>query len=56
MQLICSGDGDIPIFLKTASGNQADSACFGAIAVEYQNQIKVDGLMVADCAIYRTNI
>ena len=52
MQLICSGDGDIPILLKTASGNQADSACFGAIAVEYQNQIKVDGLMVADCAIY----
>ena len=51
-ELICSGDGDIPIFLKAASGNQADSTCFGAIAVEYQNQIKLDSLIVADCAIY----
>lgn len=52
MELICSGDGGIPILLKSASGNQADSTCFGKIAVEYQNQIKVDGLIVADCAIY----
>jgi len=52
MELVCSGDGDIPIFLKAASGNQADSACFGAIAVEYQNQIKIDSLIVADCALY----
>lgn len=51
-ELICSGDGEIPIFLKSASGNQADSTCFGEIAVEYQNQIKVDSLIVADCAIY----
>jgi transposase len=52
MELICSGDGDIPIFLKTASGNQADSGCFGAIALEYRNQIKVDSLIVADSALY----
>jgi transposase len=31
MELICSGDGDIPIFLKLASGNQSDSSCFGKI-------------------------
>lgn len=35
-----------------ASGNQADSSCFGKIAVEYQKQIKVDSLIVADCALY----
>ncbi len=52
MQLICSGDGDIPIFLKSASGNQVDSTCFGEIAVEYRKQIKIDSLMVADCALY----
>lgn len=51
-ELICSGDGDIPIFLKTVSGNQVDSKCFGEIAVEYRKQIKVDSLMVADCALY----
>jgi len=52
IELICSGDGDIPIFLKLASGNQADSSCFGQIAVDYQNQIEVDSLIVADCALY----
>lgn len=52
IELICSGDGDIPIFLKLASGNQADSSCFGEIAVDYQKQLKVDSLIVADCAIY----
>ena len=52
IELICSGDGDIPIFLKSASGNQADSSCFAKIAAEYQKQIQVDSLIVADCALY----
>jgi transposase len=52
IELICSGDGDIPIFLKLASGNQADSSCFGQIAVEYQKQIEINSLIVADCALY----
>lgn len=57
IELICAGDGDIPIFLKLASGNQADSSCFGQIAVDYQKQLEVDSLMVADCAIYtETNL
>lgn len=46
MELICSGDGDIPIFLKSASGNQADSSCFGEIAVSDQKKIEVDSNMV----------
>jgi transposase len=52
IELICAEDGDIPIFLKLASGNQADSSCFGQIAVDYQKQLEVDSLMVADCALY----
>jgi transposase len=52
MELICSGDGDIPIFLKLSSGNQSDSSCFGKIALEYQKQLKVDSLIVADSALY----
>ncbi len=52
IELICTGDGDIPIFLKLASGNQADSSYFGQIAVDYQKQLKVDSLIVAYCALY----
>ena len=46
IEMICSGDGDIPIFLKLASGNQADSSCFGKIAVEYQKQLEVNSLLL----------
>ena len=52
IEMICTGDGDIPIFLKLASGNQADSSCFGQIAVEYQKQLEVNSLIVADSALY----
>jgi transposase len=40
------------IVLKLVSGNQADSSCFGKIAVEYQKQLKVNSLIVADWALY----
>lgn len=52
IERICSGDGDIPIFLKLASGNQADSSCFGQIAAEYHKQLEVNSLIVADSALY----
>ncbi len=52
IELICSGDGDIPIFLKTASGNQVDSKCFAKIALEYREKIQMDSLIVADSALY----
>jgi len=51
-QLVCSGDGDIPIYIKAASGNEVDSKKFGEIAVEYQKRIQVDSLIVADSALY----
>ncbi|MFN7415171.1 MAG: IS1634 family transposase [Dolichospermum sp.] len=51
-QLVCSGDGDIPIYIKSVSGNEVDSKKFGEIAVEYQKRIQVDSLIVADNALY----
>ena len=52
IDLICSGDGDIPIFFKSASGNEADSASFAKILVDFKKQIEIDSLMVADSALY----
>ena len=52
IDLICSGDGDVPIFFKSASGNEADSASFAKILVDFKKQIQVDSLMVADSALY----
>jgi len=51
-ELVCSGDGDIPIYIKTVSGNEVDSKKFGEIAVEYKKRIKIDSLIVADSALY----
>lgn len=59
IDLISSQDGDIPIFLKSASGNQSDSSSFAKIFLEYkekmqkeQIQDEEDSLMVADAALY----
>ncbi|MFM6896896.1 MAG: IS1634 family transposase [Microcystis aeruginosa] len=52
MDLIVSGDGDVPLFLKVADGNEADKAVFGKIATEFKNQVDFDSLMVSDSAIY----
>ncbi|GAA6621638.1 hypothetical protein NUACC26_074580 [Scytonema sp. NUACC26] len=52
IELICTGDSDIPLFFKTASGNRVDSSDFGEIAVEYKKQMQLDSLIVADCALY----
>lgn len=53
IELISSGDGDIPIFFEAASGNQSDSSNFPKIFSKYKDKIKEsDDLMVADAALY----
>jgi len=52
LDLICSSDGDVPLFLKTASGNESDRKVFAQIAVDFKEQINLDTLMVADSALY----
>ena len=55
LDLICSGDGDVPLFLKVADGNQADSAVFGQILSSFKQQLNLDSLFVADSALYTAN-
>lgn len=50
--LICSNDGDIPLYLKTSSGNDKDSKMFGKIASEYKKQINFETRIVGDSALY----
>lgn len=52
LDLICSSDGDVPLFLKVASGNESDQKVFAQIAVDFKKQIDLDTLMVADSALY----
>jgi len=52
LDIICSGDGDVPLFLRVASGNESDSAVFAQIFREFKKQLELDALMVADSALY----
>ncbi len=52
MDLIVSGDGGIPIFLRVADGNEQDKAVFGQIAQDYQEMIDFETMIVADSALY----
>ena len=52
LNLIVTGDGNIPIFLEAASGNQSDKKVFGHIAKNYQKQLKLETTIVGDSALY----
>ncbi|ELS44670.1 transposase [Microcystis aeruginosa FACHB-905 = DIANCHI905] len=52
IDLIVSGDGDVPLFLKVGDGNEADKAVFGQIAREFKKQVYFDSLIVGDSALY----
>ncbi|MBE9003228.1 IS1634 family transposase [Nostoc sp. LEGE 12447] len=52
VDLICSGDGDIPLYLRVADGNETDSAAFARILKKFRQQWEIDALFVADAALY----
>ncbi len=52
MDLMCSGDGDIPLYLRVASGNESDQAIFAQLMREFREQWQCEALFVADAALY----
>jgi transposase len=52
MNLVCSSDGDIPLWLEMGSGNQSDKAKFAELMQAFAHQWSFEGLCVADAALY----
>ena len=52
LDLIVTGDGNIPVFIEAASGNQSDRKAFGQIAKNYKKQLKLETTIVGDSALY----
>ncbi len=52
LDLIVSGDGDIPLFLRTGDGNETDKAVFGKILADFKKQVDFESIQVADSALY----
>ena len=52
MELICSGDRDIPLWMNMGSGNESDQKQFALAIKEFKKIFNFEGLMVADAALY----
>lgn len=51
IDLMCSGDGDVPLYLRVADGNEADKSIFPSIIREFRQEWDLDTLFVADAAL-----
>jgi transposase len=52
LDLMCSGDGDIPLYLRVADGNESDAAIFATLIADFKGQWEIDALFVADAELY----
>lgn len=52
IDLMCTGDGDVPLYLRVADGNESDRAIFAQLIREFNQQWDIDALFVADAALY----
>ena len=52
LDLICSEDGDVPLFLRVGDGNESDQAIFPQVFRDFKKHLDLDALMVADSALY----
>ncbi|CDN14860.1 hypothetical protein RintRC_1199 [Richelia intracellularis] len=52
LNLMWSGDGDIPLYLRVAHSNEIDFAMFGTLMADFHKQWQIDALFVADAALY----
>ena len=51
IDLMCTGDGDIPMYLRVADGNESDRAIFAQLIREFNQEWDIDALFVADAAL-----
>lgn len=52
VNLICSRDGGVPLWLKVADGNQSDAQAFAGVMSDFATQWDVESLFVIDAAFY----
>lgn len=52
IDLMCTGDGDVPLYLRVADGNESDRAIFAQLIREFNQEWDINALFVADAALY----
>ena len=52
LNMICSGDGGVPLFMQLGDGNESDKKVFPQIIKDCQETLNMEGLSVMDGAFY----
>ena len=52
MDVICTGDGDVPMFVRIGDGNDSDRAIFAQLMKQFKQEWNLDSIYVADSALY----
>ena len=52
VDLMSTGDGGVPLFLRVADGDEADQAVFAELLRDFRARLNLDALFVADSALY----
>lgn len=52
VDLMCTGDGDVPLYLRVADGNESARAIFAQLIRDFKQEWNIDALFVADAALY----
>ena len=52
MDLMVSSDGDVPLFMRVGDGNESDKTIFPEFILEYQKNMNISTIYVADSALY----
>ncbi|MEL6940938.1 MAG: IS1634 family transposase [Cyanobacteria bacterium J06598_1] len=52
VNLMCSADGGVPLWLKVSSGNQSDAQQFAKLMGEFADSWQMDSVFVIDAAFY----
>jgi transposase len=52
VDLMSTSDGGVPLFLRVADGNEADRATFAGLLKDFEEQLDLEALFVADSALY----
>jgi transposase len=51
VDLMSTGDGRIPLFLRVADGNESDAAVFAELIKDFRARVNLDALFVAEAAL-----
>ena len=52
VDLMCTGDGDVPLYLRVADGHESERVIFSQLIREFNQQWDIDALFIADAPLY----